>query len=219
MFCRYVQRAVRLKEAASRWFFQQLIIGLDYCHRRGVVNRDIKLENTLLQVMHLVLVRWGLHSCHNSCSLPSSDSSGCSNVQPAMLLFLPVALYCPHSCAHCRHMRCHCADNTDACCAEKAGHADCSVVIGCADGARSAAATAEDMRLWLQQSSLYECAQIQGKSLSLLDMLWPQALNALQQQRHIWQLTSRTKTAWQCAPRFTATPYSVCCRLCVLLLY
>lgn len=46
----YVQRAVRLKEAASRWFFQQLIIGLDYCHRRGVVNRDIKLENTLLQV-------------------------------------------------------------------------------------------------------------------------------------------------------------------------
>eukprot|EP00882_Tetradesmus_deserticola_P001435 GHRQ01001552.1.p1 GENE.GHRQ01001552.1~~GHRQ01001552.1.p1 ORF type:complete len:377 (+),score=197.27 GHRQ01001552.1:1110-2240(+) len=47
----YVQRAVRLKEAASRWFFQQLIIGLDYCHRRGVVNRDIKLENTLLQMV------------------------------------------------------------------------------------------------------------------------------------------------------------------------
>ena len=33
-----------------RWFFQQLIIGLDYCHKMGVVNRDIKLENTLLQV-------------------------------------------------------------------------------------------------------------------------------------------------------------------------
>jgi serine/threonine-protein kinase SRK2 len=47
----YVQRAVRLKEAAARWFFQQLIIGLDYCHRRGVVNRDIKLENTLLQMV------------------------------------------------------------------------------------------------------------------------------------------------------------------------
>ncbi len=49
----YVQRAVRLKEAAARWFFQQLIIGLDYCHRRGVVNRDIKLENTLLQVRQM----------------------------------------------------------------------------------------------------------------------------------------------------------------------
>lgn len=47
----YVQRAVRLKEPAARWFFQQLVIGLDYCHRRGVVNRDIKLENTLLQMV------------------------------------------------------------------------------------------------------------------------------------------------------------------------
>ena len=45
----YVQKAGRLQEAAARWFFQQLIIGLDYCHRKGVVNRDIKLENTLLQ--------------------------------------------------------------------------------------------------------------------------------------------------------------------------
>lgn len=40
----YVQRAVRLKEAAARWFFQQLIIGLDYCHRRGVVNRYAALH-------------------------------------------------------------------------------------------------------------------------------------------------------------------------------
>jgi len=34
----------------NRWFFQQLIIGLDYCHKMGIFNRDIKLENTLLQV-------------------------------------------------------------------------------------------------------------------------------------------------------------------------
>ena len=31
-----------LQETASRWFFQQLILGLDYCHKRGVANRDIK---------------------------------------------------------------------------------------------------------------------------------------------------------------------------------
>jgi len=35
---------------ADRWFFQQLILAVDYCHRKGVANRDIKLENTLLQV-------------------------------------------------------------------------------------------------------------------------------------------------------------------------
>lgn len=33
----------------ARWFFQQLIFGLDYCHGKGVANRDIKLENVLLQ--------------------------------------------------------------------------------------------------------------------------------------------------------------------------
>lgn len=41
----------RLKETQARWFFQQLILAIDYCHRRGVANRDIKLENCLLQVV------------------------------------------------------------------------------------------------------------------------------------------------------------------------
>ncbi|KAK9918091.1 hypothetical protein WJX75_001144 [Coccomyxa subellipsoidea] len=38
----------RLAEQQARWIFQQLIIGLDYSHRRGVANRDLKLENLLL---------------------------------------------------------------------------------------------------------------------------------------------------------------------------
>lgn len=45
----YVQNQGKLNETLARWFFQQLMIGIDYCHKRGVVNRDIKLENTLLQ--------------------------------------------------------------------------------------------------------------------------------------------------------------------------
>ncbi|KAK9840946.1 hypothetical protein WJX81_001908 [Elliptochloris bilobata] len=44
----YVKQRGGLEEAEARWFFQQLIIGMDYCHKMGVVNRDIKLENTLL---------------------------------------------------------------------------------------------------------------------------------------------------------------------------
>ena len=46
----YVQRAGRLREAAARWFFQQLVLALDYIHKKGVVVRDVKLENALLQV-------------------------------------------------------------------------------------------------------------------------------------------------------------------------
>lgn len=38
-----------MREDVARWIFQQLIFGLDYCHRKGVANRDIKLENVLLQ--------------------------------------------------------------------------------------------------------------------------------------------------------------------------
>jgi len=33
-----------------RWFFQQLVLTMEYFHRRGVAHRDIKLENTLLKV-------------------------------------------------------------------------------------------------------------------------------------------------------------------------
>lgn len=38
----------RLSESQARWFFQQLILGLDYCHKMGIVSRNISLENTLL---------------------------------------------------------------------------------------------------------------------------------------------------------------------------
>lgn len=50
----YVQQHERLAEKIARWFFQQLVIAVDYCHKKGVANRDIKLENTLLQLMPTV---------------------------------------------------------------------------------------------------------------------------------------------------------------------
>lgn len=44
----YIRKQRGIAEDLARWFFQQLIIGLDYIHRMGIANRDIKLENTLL---------------------------------------------------------------------------------------------------------------------------------------------------------------------------
>ena len=38
----------RCPEDQARWLFQQLCIGLQYCHALGVANRDLKLENLLL---------------------------------------------------------------------------------------------------------------------------------------------------------------------------
>jgi serine/threonine-protein kinase SRK2 len=63
-----------MQEEDARWFFQQLIVGLDYCHRMGVVNRDIKLENTLLDASPKPLVKitdFGYCKASND-SLPKS---------------------------------------------------------------------------------------------------------------------------------------------------
>lgn len=44
----YMARMGRLSEPQARFLFQQLIIAVDYCHKRGITNRDLKLENTLI---------------------------------------------------------------------------------------------------------------------------------------------------------------------------
>ena len=33
-----------LPESQARWLFQQLMVAVDYCHRLGIVNRDIKVR-------------------------------------------------------------------------------------------------------------------------------------------------------------------------------
>lgn len=43
-----IERKGELDEALARKYFQQLIDGIDYCHRRGVCHRDLKPENLLV---------------------------------------------------------------------------------------------------------------------------------------------------------------------------
>lgn len=57
-----------LSENEARWFFQQLVLGLDYCHKMGVVNRDIKLE-----VRHTAPLP--TRRCHSSLAHSSSDAT------------------------------------------------------------------------------------------------------------------------------------------------
>ena len=44
----YVRKRRKLSEDYAKYFFKQLVDALMYCHKKGVVHRDIKLDNILL---------------------------------------------------------------------------------------------------------------------------------------------------------------------------
>lgn len=44
----YVRRRRKLKEDHAKFLFKQIIKGLQYVHSKGVLHRDIKLDNILL---------------------------------------------------------------------------------------------------------------------------------------------------------------------------
>ena len=51
----------RLLEEEARRFFQQVISGVEYCHRNMVVHRDLKLDNLLLDSkMNVKVADFGL---------------------------------------------------------------------------------------------------------------------------------------------------------------
>lgn len=57
----YIVKHGKLQEHEARRFFQQIISGVDYCHRHMIVHRDLKPENLLLDHnMHVKIADFGL---------------------------------------------------------------------------------------------------------------------------------------------------------------
>ncbi|XP_074281465.1 SNF1-related protein kinase catalytic subunit alpha KIN10-like [Silene latifolia] len=75
----YLVEKGRLQEDEARHLFQQIISGLEYCHRNMVVHRDLKPENLLLDSRHNVKIAdFGLsnimrdgHFLKTSCGSPN----------------------------------------------------------------------------------------------------------------------------------------------------
>lgn len=57
----YIVNNGKLQESEARRFFQQIISGVDYCHRHMIVHRDLKPENLLLDHnRHVKIADFGL---------------------------------------------------------------------------------------------------------------------------------------------------------------
>lgn len=57
----YIVKHGKLKEYEAKRFFQQIISGVDYCHRHMIVHRDLKPENLLLDHnLHVKIADFGL---------------------------------------------------------------------------------------------------------------------------------------------------------------
>lgn len=75
----YIVEKGRLQEDEARHFFQQIICGVEYCHRNMVVHRDLKPENLLLDSKgNVKLADFGLsnimrdgHFLKTSCGSPN----------------------------------------------------------------------------------------------------------------------------------------------------
>jgi len=57
----YIVQEGKLQEEEARKMFQQIISGVDYCHRQNVVHRDLKPENLLLDTnLNVKIADFGL---------------------------------------------------------------------------------------------------------------------------------------------------------------
>jgi len=79
------QQGQALPEDVARLFFQQIMVAVDYSHRMGVANRDIKLDNILLHRQVRAATFTGTRQgnvLHRLAGLPvpsSSSRAGCKS--------------------------------------------------------------------------------------------------------------------------------------------
>ncbi|KAL6483309.1 hypothetical protein MHYP_G00081810 [Metynnis hypsauchen] len=86
----YIQKKGRLTEEEARHFFSQITSAVLYCHKNGVVHRDLKLENVLLdQDLNVKLADFGLsnqyqrgHFLETFCGSPLYASPEIINALP-----------------------------------------------------------------------------------------------------------------------------------------
>ena len=97
-----VKRAVHFSEDEARYFFQQLIAGVRYCHRKNVTHRDLKLENTLLDASPAPLLKiCDFGYCKDLVKDTPPDTTVGTPAYISPVRSLPPSSGCSLSCVHC----------------------------------------------------------------------------------------------------------------------
>lgn len=86
----YIKEKKPLAENVVRWFFQQIVFGLDYVHRMGVANRDIKPSNTLLDDSPWPIIKL----CDFGFSKHEVNDSSPSSIVGTMQYLAPEVFFC-----------------------------------------------------------------------------------------------------------------------------
>ncbi|KFA71041.1 hypothetical protein S40288_10440 [Stachybotrys chartarum IBT 40288] len=83
----YIKEYERLSEQSARVIFKQLFHAVDYLHQRGIIHRDIKLENILVmnKYLHVQLADFGMATIVSDESLANSPCGTPSDMAPEML--------------------------------------------------------------------------------------------------------------------------------------
>ena len=85
LFDRIVEEIYLANDEAACYFYQ-LINGLDYIHQKGIVHRDLKLENILLNKNNIVkIIDFGLSNFYDSNKLLSTPCGSPSYASPDIL--------------------------------------------------------------------------------------------------------------------------------------
>mmetsp|Transcript_10537 Transcript_10537/g.15714 ORF Transcript_10537/g.15714 Transcript_10537/m.15714 type:complete len:419 (+) Transcript_10537:178-1434(+) len=64
-----IVRETKFSEDKARYYFRQLVSGVQYCHEKGVCHRDLKPENLLLDENHnLKISDFGLSALYTDCN-------------------------------------------------------------------------------------------------------------------------------------------------------
>jgi len=59
----FVEERGRLDEVSARNIFKQIASAISYCHSKGIVHRDLKMENVLFknkETLHIKIVDFGI---------------------------------------------------------------------------------------------------------------------------------------------------------------